>query len=138
LRGCSAGCNLDFSNENQINPSCNCTIILLRRIVVYAFFFPYGLIKTPRQLSKKLSYNSNSATSQIDSARKHSRFKNLYVELKFQVLLSADTLQNAIYSQNLFAGHLPSDETIYRLNDKEISFDKGKVIALSDMMHARW
>jgi hypothetical protein len=47
-----------------------------------------------------------------------------------EILYDEDTSQNVFYSQNLYAGHLPSDEIIYRRNNKKTSFDKGKVIAL--------
>jgi len=45
-------------------------------------------------------------------------------------LLDVNTLQNADFSQNLYAGQLPSDKIAHRRNDKPIPFNKGKVIVL--------
>jgi hypothetical protein len=111
-------------------------IIFLQRSDAVVLFFPGGSNKTQRQLSGKLSFLFDSATSQIANVRRHPHFKNLYIESKFQILQSANTLQNASYSQSLCAGHLPSDEIFYRLNDKIISFSKGKVIVLWNLIFA--
>jgi len=98
--------------------------------LLFLFFLSWRIDKTQHQLSKKPSSKFDSATSRIIPDRGHSQFKNLYVESNMQVLHSASTLQNVDYTQNLYAGHLPSDEIIYRRNDKLISFSKGKVIVL--------
>jgi hypothetical protein len=66
--------------------------------------------KTTRKSFGKSSCQSDPATSQIIHARRQSKPENLYSGSKSQVLPGANTIQIGNYSQNLFAGHLPSDE----------------------------
>jgi hypothetical protein len=118
--------NLDFSNENQINPLCNCTIIFLRWIVVSAFFFPCGLIKHHANSPEK--YPSNLIQQLLKlflpESVHDSRTFTLNQNCRFCLVRTLCKMQN--YSQNLFAGHLPSGETSYRLNDKKFLLTRVK------------